>query len=104
MQDRLKGLLSLVIKNNEKNSQKEKNIRFYFAISAFAASYIYILNRSRKSESEILRMGAAGSLTVLIGEGSFYFIDIVNSRSKVLAHNAPFNKMIREIVQKEGIR
>lgn len=49
-------------------------------------------------------MGAAGSLTVLIGEGSFFFIDAVNTRSKILPHNAPFLKMLRDIVKTEGIR
>lgn len=50
-------------------------------------------------------MGAAGSLTVLIGESSFYFIDAVNTRSKIIQHhNAPFYRMLREIVVKEGIR
>lgn len=50
-------------------------------------------------------MGAAGSLTVLIGEGSFYFIDAVNTRSKVLQshENIPFRTMFRDIVKTEGI-
>lgn len=49
-------------------------------------------------------MGAAGSLTVLIGESSFYFIDAVNTRSKVLSRNVPFYQMLSEIIKTEGFR
>jgi Mitochondrial carrier protein len=84
--------------------EANRNNRFYLFVAAFTATYIYGLNQARQSENEIVRMGAAGSLTVLIGESSFYFIDAVNTRSKILHHNTPFYKMLTDIVKTEGIR
>jgi len=48
-------------------------------------------------------VGAAGSITVLLGESMFYCIDAVNMRSKVLSENVPFHKMIKRILKAEGI-
>lgn len=83
--------------------ERSRNNRFYLFVAAFTAAYALILNQARQSENEIVRMGAAGSLTVLIGESSFYFIDAVNARSKILHHNTPFIKMMRDIVKNEGV-
>jgi len=48
---------------------------------------MYSIYRAQKSDNEVLRIGAAGSITTLIGESSFYFIDAINARSKILDHN-----------------
>lgn len=40
---------------------------------------------AKKSDNETLRIAAAGSVTVLMGESSFYFIDAVNTKSKIVA-------------------
>ena len=49
-------------------------------------------------------MGAAGSITMLLGESAFYCIDAVNTRSKVLSENVEFKEMVKRIVRSEGIR
>jgi Mitochondrial carrier protein len=50
-----------------------------------------------------LRIGAAGSITTLIGESSFYFIDAINARSKILTHNVGFNQMLKDVLKTEGV-
>lgn len=40
---------------------------------------------------------------MLIGESSFYFIDAVNMRSKILAENVPFYEMLKRIIKQDGI-
>jgi hypothetical protein len=49
----------------------------------FTSGYIYTLDQARKAESEIIRIGMAGSLVVLIVETAFYLLDTINSKSKV---------------------
>jgi len=82
------------------NDSQSKSNRFYLVAGAFTLAYIYLLYKASQSKSEIIRMGAAGSLTVLIGEGSFYFIDAVNTRSKVLVTNThvTFRQMFKDVV------
>jgi hypothetical protein len=51
-----------------------------------------------------LRVGAAGSVTVLMGESTFYFIDAVNTRSKVIVgENMSMRAMFTKILREEGI-
>ena len=38
----------------------------------------------------MIRVGSAGSLTMLLSESSFYWIDALNARSKMLNDNIPF--------------
>ncbi len=66
---------------------KNKNVRYYAFVSAFTSTYLFSLYKASKSENEVLRVGAAGSITILLGESVFYFIDAVNMRSKVLHEN-----------------
>eukprot|EP00347_Sterkiella_histriomuscorum_P012480 403368414 len=82
---------------------KNKNFRYYTFVSLFSCTYIYSLYKATHSENEILRVGAAGSITMLIGESTFYCIDAVNMRSKILSENVGFRDMIRRIYSKEGI-
>ena len=64
---------------------KSKTFRYYLFLTGFSSTYLYLLNESKKSDIEVLRIGAAGSLTVLLGESSFYFIDAINTRSKIIS-------------------
>lgn len=69
-----------MLKNN-------RNMRYWLFISGFLSAYGYSLHKATKSENEILRVGAAGSITMLCGESMFFCIDAVNARSKVLHEN-----------------
>ena len=69
--------------------------RYYGFLASFTGTYIYSIYRAHKSENEVLRIGAAGSITTLIGESSFYFIDAINARSKVLSQNMSMATMMR---------
>jgi hypothetical protein len=55
-----------------------------------------------KSDNEMMRVGAAGSLTMLVGESSFYCIDAINARSKMLEANVGFREMMQKIIKNEG--
>jgi len=55
------------------------------------------------SKSEILRMGIAGSLTNVVCEILFHFVDTVNIRSKVYKESISTLNMLKQIVSKEGI-
>ena len=65
--------------------------------------YISLLYQARSCSNESLRVGAAGSLTMLIGESTFYCIDAVNSKSKILNVNLGFFKMVPKIIAEEGV-
>ncbi len=72
-------------------------------MAAFTSTYLFSLYKARHSDNEVLRIGAAGSITILISETSFYFIDAVNARSKILEKNVKFTEMIKTIVKNEGV-
>lgn len=63
-------------------------------MGAFTSTYLYLLNSSRKTNNDILKVGAAGSVTMLVSEGTFYAIDAVNAWSKMLTVNVGFTDMI----------
>lgn len=69
------------------NSIKNKTVRHYAFVGAFTTGYLFSLYKASKSDNEVLRVGAAGSITILLGESVFYFIDAVNMRSKILHEN-----------------
>lgn len=74
-------------------------------LSFFTGSYMFSLYQAKRSDNEILRIGAAGSLTMLLGESAFYCIDAINMRSKVhQGENIGIRQLVREILQKEGLR
>ena len=85
------------------NVIKDKKFRYYTFLGCFTGAYIFSIFKAHKSENEILRIGAAGSITTLIGESSFYFIDAINARSKVLPENVGLTTMFRRVVEAEGI-
>ena len=85
------------------NFFKQRDNRFYCFITGFIGSYIYFLYSSCHSKSELVRLGAAGSLTGLLAESPFYFIDAINAKSKVLERNMKFSQMFKHIVKTDGI-
>jgi hypothetical protein len=81
-----------------------KKFRFYSFVCGFSATYLYSLHLAKKCDNEILRIGAAGSVTVLMGESCFYFIDAVNTRSKIIMNeNVGLIEMTKRILKSEGI-
>ena len=83
---------------------KNKNVRFYMFITSFSSTYFYSLYLSKNSENEVLRIGAAGSITVFLAESSFYFIDAINTWSKVITtENLGIHQMAAKILREEGI-
>lgn len=77
-------------------------VRYSIFITGFVSAYLFSLYKATKSDNEILRVGAAGSITMLCGESLFYSIDAVNARSKVLHENVPFREMVKRILKTEG--
>lgn len=66
--------------------------------------YAYGLWKSKNSENELLRIGAAGSLTMAICDVSLYSIESINARSKILrGENVGFVEMTKRIMKNEGI-
>jgi hypothetical protein len=49
----------------------------------FSVGFSVFLYKSSKSKYECVRMGAAGSIATASVELGFYFLDTLNSRSKV---------------------
>lgn len=72
------------------------------SLALFSAGYFTYLKKAKKSENEILRMGAAGSIVVLLNETTFYFLDTVNCKSKVEQESISFLKLINETIKREG--
>ena len=79
---------------------KNKRLRYNLFVASFTGIYMYSIYRAHSSENEVLRIGAAGSLTTLIGESSFYFIDAINARSKMLTNNVSFTYMMKNVLKK----
>jgi hypothetical protein len=61
-----------------------QGIRFWAFIGAFCSAYGLFLLKAKESKNELLRIGAAGSLAMLICDISLYSMESVNARSKVL--------------------
>lgn len=82
---------------------KNKKFRYYGFLTSFTGVYLFSMYKAHSSDNEVLRIGAAGSVTTLVGESSFYFIDAISARSKVLKENVGMRDMVREVIKNEGI-
>ena len=60
-------------------TSRPKMLSFLF----FTTSYWQLLHYCKDNENEVLRMAGAGSLVTHTCELGFYFVDTINSRSKV---------------------
>jgi hypothetical protein len=71
--------------------------------TGFSATYAYTLYRCREINSELVRMGLAGSLANMMCEMGFHFADTVNVRAKT--HHLPVSSyhMAMTIFKREGI-
>ena len=96
-QNRMRALPFLMPYIWKRNSKKA-------VLFVFCSSLLYAAYRSKTTDFEPLRIGMTGSLTLLSAEMTFYFIDTINMRSKVLNTNKNFLSMFRDIVKYEGVR
>ena len=76
------------------------------ALCFFAWSFMcgYSFQKARQSENEVLRLAAAGSLMTQIAELSFYYMDTINSRSKISAESISMIRMLRNVINEEGAK
>jgi hypothetical protein len=65
-------------------------------IGLFSSAYLYTLYRAKNSKNELFRVGAAGSLTMVVNDLALYSIESVNARSKILrGENVGFTQMTK---------
>ena len=70
----------------ETREQYKKQIldpRFVKIFGAFSLAYAFIVFKSYYSENPLIRISAAGSLTFLCCEASFFPMDAINLRQKL---------------------
>ncbi len=73
-------------------------------MGALTSAYAYALWKSKTAESELWRVGAAGSLTMTLCDVSLYSIESINARSKIVrGENVGFTEMTKRILKNEGI-
>ena len=75
---------------------EDPNKRFWMFIGIFGSAYCYTLYKAKSSKNELIRFGAAGSLTMVINDFALYSIESINARSKILrGENVSFTEMTR---------
>lgn len=79
-----------------------KNRNKIAAFGLFSSAYCFSLSKAREANSEIVRLGMAGSVVVLIVESTFYMLDSINSKTKVCQDSISFVQMIDSILKTEG--
>jgi hypothetical protein len=73
-------------------------------MGAVTSAYALALYKCKTSDNELLRVGAAGSLTMTLCDVSLYSIESINARSKILrGENVGFSEMTKRIFQSEGM-
>lgn len=70
--------------NYRSYANKVSAYRYWFFVAALLGGYTYTLRRAQRSKNELFRMGAAGSLSMLICDISLYSIESINAKQKVL--------------------
>jgi hypothetical protein len=71
--------------------------------AGFSSVYGVACYKGIDAKNEAIRMGIAGSLSNVIIESSFHFVDTVNVRAKVSEKNISSMKMVQKIYAKEGL-
>ena len=61
--------------------------KFVTICGLFSLTYACLVNKCRSSESEIMRIAAAGSLTTLACEVAFFPMDALNLQQKINSKN-----------------
>ena len=83
----------------EQQNQTNPNRRFYAMMGAISTAYAWALWKSKSAESELLRVGAAGSLTMTVCDASLYSIESISARSKIVrGENVGFTEMTKRIL------
>ncbi len=83
------------MKRNYRQWAKMANeYRYWGFIAGLIGGYTYTLYRAKSSKNELFRMGAAGSLSMLICDVSLYSFESINAKQKVLVgENVGFKEM-----------
>jgi hypothetical protein len=68
-------------------SQPLKSAKFIACCGLFTSAYLYMISKAKKSENELIRIGASGSLTILACEVAFFPLDSLNLQQKVSVNN-----------------
>jgi O-antigen/teichoic acid export membrane protein len=67
-------------------------------------TFWWCLNKARRSDNDLLKIAAAGSLTTHLVEMSFYFGDTINSRAKVQFDSLSIMRMLNTVLREEGAK
>lgn len=78
--------------------------------SSFCSVYVFVCYNALSWESEILRIGIVGSISTLLNDSSFHFVDTLNIRAKAAlgentkgkAGKSPTMTLMRDIWKSEG--
>jgi len=84
------NLSKLIECSSHKNRIAKNNLlqfRFLAACGTFSTLYGLLIHRSQKSENEIVRIAASGSLTFLICEIFFFPMEAINLQQKICKAN-----------------
>jgi len=76
--------------------------KFLSICGLFSLSYLLLITKSCKSESEILRVAGAGSLSFLICELAFYPMDALNLQQKLNVNKISMPQMLRIVYKNFG--
>jgi hypothetical protein len=83
----------------------DPNKWFWMFIGLFSSAFCFVLYKAKYSKNELLRFGAAGSLTMVVNDFALYSIESINARSKILrGENVGFGEMTRNIIKNEGFQ
>ena len=64
-----------------------------------------MLWNTRNAKNELIRIGSAGSLSLLVNDSCLYSIETISSRTKVVqGENISFKDMASRILKSEGIQ
>ena len=75
------------------------------AVSCFSVScYGALCYNALEWKNDLLRLGVAGSLSTVLIETSFHFIDTLNIRTKASEKTITAGKMMSRIWEKEGLK
>lgn len=98
------NLFQKTLKYDFQRLANKKSTKVYSSLALFSFAYYNLIQYARRSENDILKVGAAGSLTFLISESAFYNVDAINAKSKMLDVNVSFREMVSRIYKTEGLK
>ena len=86
-----------------KPSKLTYEARKYLTLTGFTGLYAYFCYKSRNAESEIFKVGVAGSLAVFAVEMSHFPMDLINNRNTLKGINKGSIKSLMTAANAEGV-